>query len=220
MSPSPVAVILRLVVASAAAVVGLSVRVEVVLPSAVEVYEPVVHVAVMPVGRPLTASETAPEKAPPVVVNCRVPDAPWAISTLVALSAMVKVGVPRIVTGTDVVAVVLPLTPVMVMFDVPGVAVPATVSVTVELAPGFTLTGLKLSVTPAGVVALRLTVPVNPPVAVTAKVKIAVLPCSTDSDADDAFKVNPAWGAETVPELDQPFTSRFASTEPRPVARL
>jgi len=67
-SPSPVAVILRLVVANAALVAALRVSVEVVVPSAVDTYEPSVQVAETPVGNPLTASETVPVNEPSVVV--------------------------------------------------------------------------------------------------------------------------------------------------------
>jgi len=138
---------------------------------------------------------------------------------LLVVNPRVSVGGFSTVSPTVVVAVELPLAPVIVMFEAPAAAVLATVRVAVALAPGLTLAGLKLRVTPAGVLAVRFTVPLNPPVALTATVKAADFPGNRDSDAAEVVKVNPA-GVVTEPEPGQPFTSRFASTDPRPVARL
>lgn len=71
--------------------------------------------------------------------------------------------------------VALPLVPVITMLPVPGVAVALTETVAVPLVPGFREAGLKLTVTPDGAVACRTTDCVNPLLAATASVKVAVL---------------------------------------------
>ena len=138
---------------------------------------------------------------------------------MLAVNPRLSVAGRSTVSPTVVVAVVLPLAPVIVMFEAPAAAVFATVRVAVVLAPALTLAGVKLRVTPAGVLAVRFTVPLNPLVALTATVKVVDFPCNKDFDAAEALRLNPA-GVVTVPEPGQPFTSRFASTDPRPVARL
>jgi hypothetical protein len=80
------------------------------------------------------------------------------------------------------VVLAVPLVPVMVIVPVPTAAEAATETVAVALAPGFTLAGLKLTVMPMGAVALSVTPFVKPLVAVTAMVKVDVLPRATVSD--------------------------------------
>jgi hypothetical protein len=53
----------------------------------------------------------------------------------------------------------VPLVPVIVMEPDPAAAVDAAVTVTVALAPVFTLAELKVTVTPLGAVAFSATVP-------------------------------------------------------------
>ena len=60
-TPSPVAVILNTVLATAAVVAAFRVSVEVVLPATVLVKDPPVQVAVIPAGSPVTPSVTSPE---------------------------------------------------------------------------------------------------------------------------------------------------------------
>jgi hypothetical protein len=73
--PSPVAVILMPVLERVAPAAAARVRVEMRLPSAVEVKELPIQAAVTPLGKPVTARVTAPEKEPPVVVvTMRAPD--------------------------------------------------------------------------------------------------------------------------------------------------
>jgi hypothetical protein len=80
------------------------------------------------------------------------------------------------VTASLAVPVKLPLVAESAMLPAPAVAVVAAVIVAVELAPGLRLAGLKLTVTPVGAVAWRVTACVYPPVAESATVKVAVLP--------------------------------------------
>jgi hypothetical protein len=63
------------------------------------------------------------------------------------------------VSGSLAVGVYEPLVPVIVMLPVPAAAVVAAVTVTVALAPVFTLAALKLTVMPVEAVAFRATVP-------------------------------------------------------------
>jgi hypothetical protein len=78
------------------------------------------------------------------------------------------------VTPSLAVAVDEPLRPLTTIVPVPAVAVVAAVTVAVALAPGFTLAGLKLTVTPVGAVADSVTAFVKPLVAPTATVKVVV----------------------------------------------
>ena len=74
----------------------------------------------------------------------------------------------------------VPLVPVTVTFAVPVVAVLAAVNVNV-LVPVVD-DGLKLAVTPEGKpLALRVTLPVNPPIAVTVMELVAVPPWATET---------------------------------------
>ncbi len=129
-------------------------------------------------------------------------------------------GFGRTAMATAAVSVVLPLVPVMVILPVWAAAAADVVRVAVADAPGFTLVGEKVRVTPVGVLAVRATALLKLPVAVTATVKVTDLPGGSDSGHEtEGFRVNPGAGA-VEPLPIHPYTSRWASTEPRPVARL
>jgi len=76
------------------------------------------------------------------------------------------------VTPSLAVAEVEPLAAFTAIVPVPAAAVVDAVTVAVALAPGFTLAGLKLTVTPVGAVAESVIAFVNPLVAPTATVKV------------------------------------------------
>ena len=100
-----------------------------------------------------------------------------------------------------VVAVSVPDVPVTVTFDVPGVAVLLAVKVsTLEPLVGF---ALNIAVTPLGSpVAASVTLPVNPPVSMTAIVWLALAPWITDSAEADLARVKPGvWVVLTVSEM-------------------
>ena len=128
-----------------------------------------------------------------------------------------RVGAGRTVRLTFVVAEIDPLVAVIAMLFVAAPVPLATASVAVLLAPALTVAGLKLRLTPLGVLAVRATDPAKPLTPVTAMVNVADLPGSNDSVVTDGLSVKPGWVA---PALGHPSTSRLASTEPRPVARL
>jgi hypothetical protein len=88
---------------------------------------------------------------------------------------MDRVGVASTVKLVVADWVALPLVPVMAMLPVPGVAVALTETVAVLLVPGLREAGLKLTVTPDGAVACNATACVNPLLAATETVKVAVL---------------------------------------------
>jgi len=95
------------------------------------------------------------------------------------------------VSATVVVAVVVPEVPVMVTVDEPTVAVLLAVNVsTLELVD---VAGLNEAVTPLGnPVAVKVTLPVNPPVSVTVIVSVPLLPCLTLRDVGEEESVKPA----------------------------
>jgi hypothetical protein len=95
------------------------------------------------------------------------------------------------VSAIVVVAVVVPEVPVMVTVDEPTVAVPLAVSVTtLELVDD---AGLNEAVTPVGnPVAVKVTLPVNPPVSVTVIVSVPLLPCLTVREVGEEESVKPA----------------------------
>jgi hypothetical protein len=70
----------------------------------------------------------------------------------------------------------VPLLAVIAMLPAPAAAVFDAETVAVEVPPGVTLAGLKLTVTPLGAVALRVTAWVKPLAADTATVKVVVWP--------------------------------------------
>ena len=81
----------------------------------------------------------------------------------------------------------VPLVPVTVTLTVPVAAVLEAVKVSVLLP--VVEVGLKLAVTPAGKpLALRATLPVNPPEGVTVTVLLPLPPCATDTVAGLADK--------------------------------
>jgi hypothetical protein len=92
-----------------------------------------------------------------------------------------------------VVAVVVPEVPVMVTVDEPTAAVLLAVSVTtLELVDD---AGLNEAVTPLGKpLAVKVTLPVNPPVSVTVMVSVPLLPCFTVRDVGEDESVKPAVG--------------------------
>ena len=92
-----------------------------------------------------------------------------------------------------VVAVVLPEVPVIVTVDEPTVAVLLAVKVsTLELVDD---AGLNEAVTPVGIpVAVKATLPVNPPVSVTVIVSVPLLPCFTVRDVGEEERVKPDTG--------------------------
>ena len=78
----------------------------------------------------------------------------------------------------------MPLVPVIVSGKLPVGVVLAVVTVIVEEPEVVTDGGVKLAVAPAGnPLALKVTVPVNPPVGVTVTVYVVLLPWSTGCDA-------------------------------------
>ena len=92
--------------------------------------------------------------APTATVN--VVDWPWKVLTELVLGETVNVGATTVIPSLAV-AIDEPLVPLTVMLPVPAAAVVDAVTVAVALAPGFTLVGLKLTVTPVGAVADRTT---------------------------------------------------------------
>jgi len=86
---------------------------------------------------------------------------------------------------------VVPEVPVMVTVDEPTVALPLAVNVsTLELVDD---AGLNEAVTPLGnPVAVKITLPVNPPVSVTVMVSVALLPCFTVREVGEEESVKPA----------------------------
>jgi hypothetical protein len=94
---------------------------------------------------------------------------PRKVLSEVELGVSVRVGAMS-VTAVLAVAVATPLVPVTVTVPEPAEAVAAPATITVAVPPGFTLVGLKLTVTPDGAVAERLIRLVNPVVAPTATV--------------------------------------------------
>jgi hypothetical protein len=88
---------------------------------------------------------------------------------------MDSVGVASTVRLVVADCVAFPLVPVMAILPVPGVVVALTETVAVLLVPGLSEAGLKLTVTPDDAVACSATGCVNPLVAATATVNVAVL---------------------------------------------
>jgi hypothetical protein len=97
----------------------------------------------------------------------------------------------------EVVSVILPEVPVTVMVNAPVVAVLLAVSVsTLEVAEEV---GLKAAVTPLGIpVAVKATLPVNPPVSATVIVSLPLAPCLTVSEEADGLSEKPAVDPLTV----------------------
>lgn len=89
-----------------------------------------------------------------------------------------------------VLAVVLPEVPVTVIVKAPVVAVLLAVSVsTLVLVDDV---GLKAAVTPLGMpLAVKVTLPVNPPMSVTAMVSVPLALCMTVREEADGLRLNP-----------------------------
>ena len=136
-------------------------------------------VAVTPLGRAELDSVTAPVKPPEgVTVIVLLPLAPCVTVTLVGEAESEKLGVATAFTvrETEVVCVRAPEIPVIVMVDVPVVAVALAAKVT-TLVP---VVGLvpNAAVTPAGKGDVdKVTLPVNPPEGVTVIVLLPLPPC-------------------------------------------
>lgn len=194
---SPEALICRVPEVTVAVPVACKVRVETTLPAPVAEKVAGLKDAVTPAGIPATANDTAPENDPPVVVvTWRVAVLPCTTVTLVAAAAEVKVGGASTVRLVVADCVVVPLVPAMAMLAVPRVADDDTETVAVELAPGVTLAGLKLTETPLAAVAFSATGSVYPLLAETATVNVAVLPWTMLRAVEPGFKVSA--GAATV----------------------
>jgi hypothetical protein len=89
-----------------------------------------------------------------------------------------------------------PLAPVTTTVPVPASAVVAAVIVAIASAPGLTLAGLRVTLTPVGAVALSVTALVKPVVAPTATEKVVVFPGATTKEA--GANVTVSVGATTV----------------------
>ena len=144
----------------------------------VDVPEPVTEVglklAVTRVPNPLTLRFTAPANPPdPVIVTVYVVDVPRVTVREAGDAEIVKLGFGAGFTTSVTVAECtrLPLVPVMVKVYVPaGVDVLVVTDMVEEPEPA-TEAGLKLALAPAGKpLALKLTLPVNPPAPVTVAV--------------------------------------------------
>ena len=148
----------------------------------------------------------------------KVVDLPCCKLTELIDGVMVKLGAAITAKATVAVRVIVPLVPVIVIVELPAANVDETVKVAVTELPAFALAGEKLSVTPAGTFAARPTLPLNPFVPAIAIVKVVDLPCCKLAELSDGVivKLGTAAGAE----VGHSVTSRFASTEPSPVARL
>ena len=133
--------------------------------------------AVTPLGRPLAAKLTLPVN-PPTSVTVMVlvtPAPPGVIVILPDEGASVKPGAELTVRATVVVAVKAPEVPVIVTVVVPAVADPLAVSVSTLVVA--VLVGLNDAVTPLGrPLAMKLTLPVNPPTSVTVMVLVPTAP--------------------------------------------
>lgn len=125
----------------------------------------------------MIARATGPENEPPVVAVTRsVAVLPCTTKTFAAAALAVRLADAVMARLLVVVAEAAPLVPVIVMLPVPTTAARFTETVTMELVPGFTLAGLKLTVTPLGAVAFRATGRVYPLAVETATANVAVLP--------------------------------------------
>jgi len=134
--------------------------------------------AVTPLGSPVAVNDTLPlNPLTSATVMVSVPVFPCATNREVGEGVSVKLGVVEglTVSAIVVVEVVPPEVPVMVTVAAPVVAVLLAVSVsTLALVED---AGLNEAVTPLGnPVAVNDTLPVNPPVSVTAMVSVALLP--------------------------------------------
>ncbi len=172
MIPPPVPVTVTVAAPSVAVLDAVNVSVLVVVVDAG------LNAAVTPAGRPV-ALKTMLLLKPPVGATVMVLLAvdPWLIARLAGLAVRVKLGGGGATTVRviEVVCDRVPLIPVMVTVPVPTVAVADAVNMSV-LVPVVDV-GLNVGVTPAGrPLALKATLPVNPPLGVTVIVVDAVVP--------------------------------------------
>ena len=132
--------------------------------------------AVTPLGKPEALKVTLPVNPPAgTTVIVLLPLAPWTILRLVGFAIRAKLGAAT-VRVTEVVCVMAPETPVMVMVDVPAAALALTVRVKVLV----DVVGLVLNpaVTPVGnPEALKVTLPLKPPEGTTVIVLVSLWPC-------------------------------------------
>jgi hypothetical protein len=121
---------------------------------------------------------------------------------VLGFAAKVKLGCGATVVGltvnvTDVAACSVPLVPVMVTVLVPTLAV--LLAASVRLVEPVAVGGLKVAVTPLGKpLAVKPTLPVNPPEAATVRVVLTLAPCASVSVAGLAFSVYEAGGTVVV----------------------
>jgi len=88
---------------------------------------------------------------------------------------------------------VVPEVPVIVTVNAPVVAV--LLAVRVSMLEVVEAAGLKEAVTPLGSpVAVKATLPVNPPVSVTVTVSVPLAPCFTETVAGEEVRLKPATG--------------------------
>jgi len=177
-----------------AELLAVNVNVEVTLPLAEGVTELGENDAVTPEGNPDTLRATA-EVKPPLLATVTVlaPDALCAIDRLLGESDSEKDAVPLLVTVSAIVvlAVRLPLVPVMVTVDEPAVAVLLAFSVnTLDPVVGLVPND---AVTPLGrPLAASVTLPLNPFAGFTVTVLVPDAPCAMDKLPGESDSVNEA----------------------------
>jgi hypothetical protein len=124
-----------------------------------------------------------------------VVDCPRNVVTELTLGVIVKVGATT-VTSMLAVVVAAPLAPFTGTLYVPEAVLPATATVAVAVAPGLTVEGLKVILTPAGAVAVSATAAVYPVAAPTVMLK--VVDCPWNIVADEVEGVNVSAGEAIV----------------------
>jgi hypothetical protein len=185
--------------------------------AAVPVVDAGLKLAVTPLGKPLAVNATLPAKPPVLEMAMEVlPEAPRLIERLAGVVASEKSGcvTSETVKAIVVAAVTEPDVPVMVMFDVPSVAVLEAVSVNVELLP-VVEAGLKLAVTPLGSpLAVNATLPVNPLVRAMLMVAVALALRVTFTLAGVALSVKPGVLFGSLPNTRVPalYTGMFLTS--------
>src|SRR5882724_11399578 len=151
----------------------------------------VVWVMAPPVPVMVIVEVPAVAEAATEMVMVELPEPRAAMEAELGDAEIVKSGVGTLVTVrlTVVVWVMLPPVPVMVTVEVPRVAVPPTVKVSVELPePGAAIgLGLKAAVTPAGrPEAESEMAELKPPETAVVIVEVPVLPCTIETEAGAA----------------------------------
>ena len=147
------------------------------------------NVTVTPLGAVALSATRSVKPAAAEIATEKVAVWPWKTETAAADGVSVTAGATT-VTGSLAMPVKLPLVAVMAMLPAPAGAVAAAVTVAVALAPGLRLAGLKLTFTPLGAVAFRVTFCVYPLLAASATVNVAVLPCRTETEEIDGLIVS------------------------------